>query len=152
MIIIQDSREQTPLEFVVGRAVREVRVQGMPFADYWGSDDEGKEFPVVFERKSIGDLFGTLTGGMERFKKMLDKAEVVGVQVYLLIDGTLEQVYQGYEHSSVPGEQIVRTIFSLKVRRGLEPIFCKSKLEMKAHIVETYQAIERNWSKLAKNV
>lgn len=147
MIIIQDSREQTPLEFRVGGLVKEVRVQGMPFADYWGMADNGQEYPVVFERKSIGDLFGTLTGGMERFKRMLDKAEKVGVQVYLLIDGTLDQVYRGYEHSSVSGEQIVRTVFSLKVRRGLEPVFCGSKNEMKAQIVETYAAIERNWNR-----
>lgn len=147
MIIIQDSREQAPLEFKVGRLVKEVRVQGMPFADYWGQSDDGQEYPVVFERKSIGDLFGSLTGGMDRFKRMLERAKSVDVQVYLLIEAPIEKVYQGYEHSQVGGDQIVRTIFSLKVRHGLEPVFCNSRNEMKAHIVETYSAIERMWTK-----
>ena len=148
MIIKIDSREQAPLEFKVGDIVKEVRVEGLPFADYWGESDDGYEYPIVFERKGLGDLFGTLTGGMDRFKRMLEKADAVQAQVYLLIEGSLEKVYKGYEHSQVSGDQIVRTIFSLKVRHGLEPIFCNSRHEMKAHIVETYEALERNYAKV----
>lgn len=147
MVIIQDTREQLPLDFKVGKLVKAVRVEGRPFGDYWGETDDGKEFPVVFERKGLGDLFGTLTSGMERFKRMLDKAALAEAQVYLLIEGSVETVYQGYEHSQVPGEVIMKTIFSLKVRHGLEPVFCNSRQEMKAHIVETYSALERCYSK-----
>lgn len=149
MIIKVDTREQIPLEFKIGEVIKEVRVETLPFADYWGESNEGKEYPIMFERKGLGDLYGTLTSGMSRFKRMLEKSAKMECQVYLLIESSLEQVYKGYEHSSVSGEQIVRTIFSLKVRHGLEPIFCNNRFEMKAHIVNTYSAIERNWKKVS---
>lgn len=147
MKIVIDKREQLPLEFKIGDIIKEVIYESRPWADYWGMDDKGREYPISFERKSLGDLFGTLTSGMERFKKMLNKAQSMDCQVYLLIESNLERVLEGYEHSQVSGEQIMKTIFSLKVRHGLEPIFCNNRNEMKQHIVQTYLALERNWAK-----
>lgn len=146
MKILVDSREQAPLTFKVGEVVKAVEVRGLPWADYWCEID-GRELPVSFERKSIGDLFGTLTGGMERFKREIERARDMECAFYLAIEGTMSEVYAGYKHSTVPGERIIKTIMTLRVKYGVEPIFCNNREEMKAQIVETFSAIERNWRK-----
>ena len=147
LVIIQDSREQQPLDFSIGKRVIRVEVKGMPWADYWGSTEEGIEFPISFERKNMGDLFQTLTSGMDRFKRELERASKMDCRVYLAIEGSLSDVYAGYEHSSVSGNQIVKTLMTLRVKYGVEPIFCNSTHEMKAQIIETFEAIERNYKK-----
>ena len=63
LTIIEDSREQNPLNLGDIRGVEVVR-QGLKTGDYSlvGHEDE-----ICFERKSVPDLVGTLIGGHERF-------------------------------------------------------------------------------------
>lgn len=144
-MLIVDSREQLPLEFKAG-VFDEIKVDGMPFGDYWCELD-GKEVSLVFERKGIGDLFGTLTSGHDRFSKMLEKAKWAGAEVVLLIEGTMEDVFKGYKHSTVSGETILKTVFTNWVRHGLTPVFCPDRRSMARFIEESYAAIQRNYKK-----
>lgn len=148
MIIYEDNREQDPLKFLIGKRVSKVIRKYLPFADYWASDTEdSNEYPIVWERKSLGDLYGTLTKGMNRFKAEIARCKDMDCTMYLGIEATMKQVYDGYEFSSVSGQKIMRTLMTLRVKYGVEPVFCESKHELKAHIVETYEAIERNYAK-----
>jgi len=72
MIIIQDSREQSPFPFdgpwyegVI------VKVAGLKTADY---SIEGLEDVVGVERKSMPDLLGSISTGRERFEKEMVRA------------------------------------------------------------------------------
>ena len=77
--VIVDSREQAAFSFRGFKAdakdrrrplvVRTV-VQGLPSGDY---SIEGFESRVAVERKSLGDLFGTLGHGRERFERELQR-------------------------------------------------------------------------------
>lgn len=152
MRIMVDSREQKPIEFDVSGAISSVTTTGLPFADYWcewepGSEKAGYscEMPVVFERKSIGDLFGTLGKGMERFKREIERAKENNVQMILIVEGSIRDVARGYEHSKREGDSILKTMFTLWVKYDLVPVFCNDRHEMRRFMIETWEACGRNF-------
>lgn len=143
--LIVDSREQLPLEFRPG-VFDSIVVQGMPFADYW-LEVEGQEYPIVFERKGLGDLFGTMGQGYERFKKEMEKAKQVDCHMVLAIEASEETVWRGYEHSSISGDSMLKKLAMLRVRYDLEIQFFNSRREMARWIEEIFSACIRNWTK-----
>lgn len=149
MKILIDSREKEKLDIRVGANIDFVEVKKLAFGDY-ACEIEGKIVPIFFERKSIGDLWGTFTQGIDRFKNELELARESKVTIYLAIEPSMQEVYAGYEHSGVFGSQIIRSIFTFKVKYGLEPIFCGNRDTMKYHIYETFDAVRRNFDKNGK--
>ena len=145
MILKIDSREQTPLDFTVGGSVSRIDVTGLPFGDYWAAYETGQEMPVCFERKGISDLFGTLSGGMERFKRELERARDNNFKIILIVEGTLSEVIAGAKYSTVEGKSILKTMFTLWVKYDVVPVFCPNRSEMKRFILETFEAIGRNF-------
>lgn len=147
MVVKIDSREQRPLPFRVCGNISRVLTVGLPFGDYWCEYETGREMPIVFERKSMNDLFGTLsnTDGIRRHKVKIQKAEDAGVKLYLIIDGTLTDAYDGVRHSQVEPRSLIKTIFTFKVKYGLQPIFCKDEREMVDYMTETWEAFGRNF-------
>lgn len=149
LVIKVDSREQLPLEFSIGSRVDDVIREGLPYADYW-CEIGGKEIPIVVERKGLGDLYGTMTSGYERFKRMMDKAKRDKIQIVLAIEGTMRQVAMGYEHSKYSGESMLKKLFMLWVKYDLVPIFCEDRASMARMIEELFDAIRRNYSTTPK--
>lgn len=145
MMLLQDSREQSPLRFDRFASVTGVRVEALPVGDYHCEYINGTRPPVLFERKSLPDLYGTFTGGYPRFAREIETAARQGWKLVLLIEGTMEEVYHGHPYSALSGSSCVQKAFSLWVRRGLQPVFVSSREEASAFIVETYEAIGRNW-------
>jgi len=152
MIIKIDSREQQPLPIIKENMISGVVIDGLPFADYWcewepGSEKAGYncEMPICFERKSIPDLFGTLTSGYSRFKREIERATENGFKIVLIIEGSLSEVLAGSKHSTVKGESIVKTLFTLWVKYDVFPVFCSNRSEMKRYIIETFEAVGRNF-------
>jgi ERCC4-type nuclease len=150
MIIKVDSREQLPLDFTVTGNVTQVLTIGLPFGDYWATmqDKQGNEIqdiPVVFERKSIEDLYSTLTHGHDRFKRELERAEQMDCKMYLIIEGSLSETLSGVGYSKVEPDSLVKSLFTFKVKYGLEPIFCNNRSEIKRYILETWEAFGRNF-------
>ena len=143
--LIIDSREQKPLEFRQG-IFDEIEVKGMPFADYW-LEVEGKEVPIMFERKGFPDLFGTMGTGYDRFKAEMQRAKQVECHLFLLIEGSMQEVWQGYEHSSITGDSMLKKLAMLRVRYDLEVHFFNSRREMARFIEEIFSAVTRNWVK-----
>ena len=105
----------------------------------------GQRVPLVWERKNLSDLFGTMSSGYPRFKRELLAAQDAGVQLVLGIEGTLTDVYAGIPYSDFSGDSCVKKLFTLWVRYGLRPVFCQSRAELAQVIVETFAAIERNY-------
>ena len=145
MIITIDSREQNPLNFTVGGSVSRVDISGVPFGDYWCSYESGEEMPICFERKSISDLFGTLTSGHERFRRELQKAKDNGFKIILIVEGSISDVLAGASHSTVEGKTILKTMFTMWLKYDLVPVFCNNRAEMKRFILETFEGVGRNY-------
>jgi len=146
MKILIDSREQIPLDFKVEGAISEITTDGLPIGDYWGLYESGETMPVIFERKEIADLFGSLTSGMERFKREIKRAQENNLKLVIIINGTIKDILEGAEYSSVNGSSILKTLFTLWVKYDVIPVFCRNKTEMKRFILETWSAIGRNYT------
>ena len=66
--MLMDKREKIGLIFS-HPDIRATILHHLNVGDYCICFHDGHIPSVVFERKSVGDLFGTLTGGYDRFKK-----------------------------------------------------------------------------------
>ena len=143
MIILQDTREQTPLEFFF-TPISDVREEKLNIGDYGCEFEDGTKSKYYFERKGIADLYGTLGQGYKRFKKEIERARQTDSILILIIEGTFSEVNQGYEYSQIEGKSILKTIFTLLIRHGVYPVFCEDRREMSEFITHFYWAEERN--------
>ena len=113
--------------------------------DYTAQYTSGELCPIVFERKSLGDLFGTATSGYKRFKDELNRAKASGTKVVLAIEGTVGNVLAGYEHSQFSGVSMLKKLCTMWLRYDLVPLFFDSRLSMAAFIKEFYLSFGRNF-------
>lgn len=134
LVLIQDSREQSPLVFK-GKYI----VQCMSVGDYGAKFSERYQYPLVFERKGKGDLFGTLSKGYERFKKEIRRAEEQGIKIVIAIEGTKERILRGYSHSKRNGCSIVLQLETIKERYRVDHIYFPSRISMANYIEKFYQ-------------
>ena len=85
-LIYIDSREQNPLK------IKDfpTEVQGLKFGDYCLNDKE-KTGNCYIERKSVPDLIGTLSSGLDRFKREIEKAAEQEAYLVILVERKLEE-------------------------------------------------------------
>jgi ERCC4-type nuclease len=143
--MIIDTREQIPLEFK-SSAFDSVSHHALSIGDY-AAKLGGDYIPLRFERKSFGDLFGSMTHGYSRFKKRIIEAKENNIKLVLIIEGTMRDVVQGYEHSQFSGDSMLKKLFMMWVRYDVYPVFCDTRRMMSRFIEESYDAVRRNWSK-----
>ena len=62
MILICDTREQKCLDFKGIEGIEKIENMALAFGDY-SAIVHGRPAPIIFERKGISDLFGTMTSG-----------------------------------------------------------------------------------------
>lgn len=141
--LIIDSREQKPLDFRKD-AFHLIERKGLKFGDY-SATFHNAVIPIVFERKGLGDLFGTMTNGYSRFKKEMARAKEAKSQLVLLIEGSIRTIAKGYEHSDFDGASMLKKLAMLKVRYDLEWYCFNDRHEMARYIEEIYQAVVRNY-------
>ena len=132
LTIIEDSREQNPLNLGDIRGVEVVR-QGLKTGDYSlvGYEDE-----ICFERKSVPDLVGTLIGGHERFLREMDRMKDFRVK-YILVEHTAGTVYRycerhGWEYKF---DTIMQSLLAYACHYGVRIRFCKDRDDMTRYIV-----------------
>lgn len=138
--IIQDSREQIPLQFTC-KAV----VQKLDFGDYSCVLDDGFIVPVAVERKEISDLFSTLTHQYDRFKNEIIRCQEAKFKMILLIEGSLTKVSKGIKHSKRPGDSVLAQIFTLWVKYGIFPVFAKDAIEAATYVEYFFKAYEKKY-------
>jgi len=121
MIIITDTREQTPLWTD--------HVAALKTGDY---SILGFENKIAIERKSLIDLFGTLTHGHERFRKELARAEDMDYFA-IVIDGSLTKClsksFKGGKFTKMSGHVILKILCTLSVKYGVRFYFCNNAVE-----------------------
>ena len=142
MKILIDTREQLPLIFD-NKNIEGVEFMKLEVGDYGCRFKDGSTPSIFFERKSISDLCSTLTSGYKRFKREIIRSQEQNLQLFLIIEGSLSKVLKGSRHSSVNPISIIYTMFTLWVKHGVQPIFCKDRVEMAIFIAEFYCAIGR---------
>ena len=174
MRIVVDSREQSPLDFPF-KQVTAIVTQKLDVGDYACQFDDGTIAPLFFERKSKGDLWNTLTGQTkikdskgkvikkinhhERFRKELQRAIDNKYTIILIVECSLIAVIRGYNYkvreggervSKMSGSAIAKTMFTLWIKYGVFPVFCKDREEMSNYIYGTFCALEKIHNKRLK--
>ena len=84
---------------------------------------------VLIERKSVSDLFHTLTRGEERFKRELQRLQKASVCAYVVIEGSIEAVKRGTWSSAAYGPRIVDSALGLCVSYGISIAFCNGRAD-----------------------
>ena len=143
MVIYQDTREQKELNFTSYQEVEKVVRTALPYGDYACKFNE-ERIPVVFERKNLGDLFGTLGKGMNRFKKELNRASKDEVALIIIIEVDLLKILKGYKYSKMKGLSVIRTLFTLMLKHRVPFVTCKNRKEMELYIVEFFSSYIKN--------
>lgn len=144
MVIISDTREQKELDFSGIEGVEKVEKIGLAFGDYTAIVHE-KPVPIVFDRKGLGDLFGTMTSGYERWKREMARAKEANFKLILIVEGSYTDVWNGTEHSKFSGESMIKKLHMMQVRYDLETVFCESRRVMARYIAGLFLAVERNY-------
>jgi len=85
-LIYIDSREQNPLQ------IKDfpTKVKGLKFGDYC-LNDKDKTGNCYIERKSVPDLIGTLSAGLERFENEIKRAQEEDAYMVILVERKLEE-------------------------------------------------------------
>ena len=142
MDIIVDSREQKPL--FNNNKIDTVEIKALKTGDYSISGFEDK---IAIERKSLLDLFGTLTGGHKRFKKELERAKELDYFA-IVIEGTYRQIrdkdFKGSYHTRMKGFIINKIVFTLIVKYGIHIFFASDRREAKSITRELLSAYWRS--------
>ena len=104
----------------------------MDVGDYAGILEDGTVLPFVFERKSVGDLFGTLGKNHARFKKELQRAVDSNIKIYFIIEGSFTKVCKGHRYSKMKPYTLLRILGTMwdRYEQHFQPIFCKDRTEM----------------------
>ena len=121
MILIVDSREQTPLKFPDNI---EVEVSGLYSGDY---SVKGLEHLFSVERKSLSDLCGSLTSGRERFEKELHRLRGYRFK-RLLIVGDRRDLETGNYRSKATPKSLLASLNAFEVRYEIPTVFADEKL------------------------
>lgn len=143
MKIIIDTREQKPLVFN-HKSITAVEVKGLSVGDYGAMSSEYVH-PVVFERKSINDLYGTLSQGYDRFKCEIERAKEQNTKIIVIVEGSLKRILMGTAFSKRTPESIVYQLFTLRVRYDVETVFCANREEMAEYITQFYIAHHKEY-------
>jgi len=150
LVIIRDTREQDcengRLDFSGIEEVDKVEDMGLAYGDYTAIINE-KSVPIIWERKSKSDLWGTLfSDEYQRFKRELARAKEANVKLILTIEGTYTDIWAGFEYSKFDGQAMMKKLATLYVKYDLEYVFNESRRVMARRIVDCYSAIQRNYS------
>lgn len=144
MKIIVDTREQLALDFK-HKSVKSIVNKCLSVGDYGAITDCGFQFPIVFERKSIPDLYGTLSKGYDRFKREIERSKEENLQLIIIVEGHLSKVLTGTNYSVRTPESLVYQIFTIWVRHGIQTIFCKDREDTAEYITQFYIAHEKHY-------
>ena len=106
--------------------------------------------PIVFERKSVADLAGTLTKGYSRFKAEMLRAKEAGLSLVVIVEDSLTTVRKGAPYSQESGESLLQRCFTLMVRYRLPIVFCADHREAARYILEYAKAIGREYASSSK--
>jgi len=136
--LIIDTREQLPIKFV--GATRKT----MNVGDYT-TDKLHKSFAI--ERKSPGDLYGTMLGGHRRFRKEILRAQERGITLVVFVECSrrdfIAKRYPGSERHEYPSATLQKIIATVSRRYGVKFFWFSGRVKMAGAMLRRLRAEER---------
>jgi len=131
LVILIDSREQLPIEFPGS-----IRMK-LEVGDYTTRKHLNK---LHLERKSPGDLYGTILKGHKRFRAELRRAEEHKITLIMIIECTETKFYakewSGSKYCKVDSDILKKIITTLSFRYSLKFVWCRNRKAMKKEILK----------------
>ncbi len=128
-----DSREQTP--FLPHVSIPWI-VCTLPAGDYAAI---GYESEIAVERKSLADLFGSVTRDNARFQRELAKLAKYTFAA-VVIEASQRDVLRGLRYSHVPGGQVLSTCAALEAKHRVPFHFCGDRVGAALWTIELLEA------------
>lgn len=129
--IIIDTREQKPLTFPNNPTIRQKIDEGDYNMNPW--------LPIVVERKSLEDFYGSITRDHARFKREILRAQAKNIPFYIFLEGDLKTFFSLSWSSralDIKPETLKKIVNTMKDRYKIIIIECKTRDEMSKKIVE----------------
>lgn len=119
--IIVDSREQKPFYFEEHTLIE----SKLEYGDYSLHPNN----KLAVERKSLSDLYGTLSGGRERFEREIQKAKRIEGYIVVVVESTLNKMmYQKQRFGKASGDFIAHNMRKLlREYDNLQFVFCDGR-------------------------
>lgn len=140
--IVVDSREGLPL-FTS-------KQETMKVGDYsFKTITKNYKEEFAIERKSGADLCQTLTTGHTRFRKELEKAKAYKYFAIVIEEpytNLLTESFTGAKFGKTSGHTILKILFTLHVKYGINIFLTQNRAESKCIIMELTEAYIRNLS------
>lgn len=133
-----------------------VETKTLAVCDYACRLEGGELCPVRFERKSLGDLFGTMAQdkNYQRFKREMNRCKSMGIGMILIIEASFLDVVKGYKYSKFDGRAMIRKLFTLHVKYPdiiiYPAVFTNSRSESSAYIKSYYEGWHKNLQKIER--
>lgn len=120
--IVVDTREQRPLRFGPLPVVRAT----LKFGDY---ALRGMETRVCVERKSVADLWGSLTqpGNWGRLNAEFARAQAAGCRLHVVVEGTPSQVLRPSRYAAMQPARVLDRLWESCHRFGASATFADNK-------------------------
>lgn len=144
--IIIDTREQLPLDFSRSRTFDTIGKK-LDVGDY-GLEVDGVLQPFIFERKSLGDLCGTLTSGHARFKSEIDRALSSNKILIVIIEGSYSDLitnnFKSSFRSKIKGYVVAKICHTLFFKYNIQFVFCQDRTESSRYIQDFFSSYLKN--------
>ncbi len=114
----------------------------LPAGDY-AVEIAGEVLPCMVERKALGDLFGVVGNGRERFVRELEKLQ--WMTSYIVIEADFDEVKHGFERSAVSGEAALGSLIHWSVMYGVHPIFAGSHRQGREATQRLLEEFAKHW-------
>lgn len=135
-VIVIDTREQLPFSFPEGvETVRGTLHSG----DY---SVKGLEDRVAVERKSLADLYGSVTRGRERFEREIQRLSEFEYAMVVIEASWVDLIRNPPPRTEVKPRSVVATIIAWESRYGV-PFHAYGPRSLGAQL--TFRTLERFW-------
>ena len=138
--IIIDTREQNPLVFRKTINFEESIKAKLDVGDY---SIKGYENKISIERKSPADLFHTLGKDHKRFKRELERAmsyDYFAILVESPFSVVIDKEFENAHYCKMFGDTIIQICYTLKLKYGIDVIFCNGRSEATRIIKQIFKA------------
>lgn len=101
---------------------------------------------ISIERKSCIDLFGTLGKGYSRFQKEFERAknyDYFGIYIEGSYTDILNKNFENSFRSKMRGYIIIDRLETIKLKYGIDVVFCNDRSEMQKRIKTIFKAYLR---------
>ena len=142
MRIIIDTREKLPLLF----PGLEIETRKLDEGDY---NIKELEDIIVVERKSLIDLYGTLTHGHTRFKKEIQRSLKKGKYIYIFVEGSEAEFYSmkwAKVKLKTKPETLKKMISTMQDKYAIQIFWCINREIMQMIIILLFD----QWLKILK--